>query len=148
MRLLPKPEHLNLIVFGRSVGVGIRRVPLIERPLQDHAAEHRARGSKIRAVLEHLLDFPLQELMAVLGAMGKVAILHPQGRIGRTRSPGQFRLVQHENVPGGISARIPQLAGEVLKTKAPEIPKVLHAGIIQKCRRFQGCGLGVPLQNR
>ena len=98
--------------------------------------------------LEHLGELPFQELLAVFGTMGQVPVLHPKSWIGRTGTPSQFRLVQHENIPGGVSPWIAQLAGEVLETKTPQIPKMLHAGIIQKCRRFQGCGLGVPLQNR
>ena len=106
------------------------------------------RAGRRPALLEHFRELLLQEFLAVVGAVGHVPVLHPQSRIRRFDSPGQLGLVQHKDIPGGVSPRIAQLAGKGLETKTPEIPKMIYAWVIQKRRSFQSRGLIVLSQNR
>jgi len=89
-----------------------------------------------------------QELLAEFCSLRQVAILHPQGGIGRLAFPGELGFIEDKDIPGNVFPLIFKLSGVGLETETPQVPKMFDSRICQKRRSLFGRRLIILLKDR
>ena len=83
------------------------------------------------ALIDPLLQFLLQQSLAILQPNVQIVILQPGGGLGWRISPQQVGFVQDKNIPGLFFTGVIQQLRIGSEGKAPKVPEMLSPSVWQ-----------------